>query len=38
MESANNRIKTRCARADIYLWARASRDFSPQLAALYAGR
>ena len=36
--SPNNRIKTRFARADIYLWARAARKFSPQLAALYAGR
>ena len=34
----NNRIKTRCARVDIYLWAGASRKFSPQAAALYAGR
>ncbi len=36
--SPNKRIKTHFVRADIYLWARASRKFSPQVAALYAGR
>ncbi len=34
----NKRIKTHFVRADIYLWAGATRKFSPQAAALYAGR